>query len=508
MAGGTRVRQGRRWVRGRGLAPEPDSIGRDSQLHSTRRASRLLPSVGPIGGFATRRDAIFRRLLILADLVAVGVGLAIVSASTRRGLPIISLALLPLTVLFVKLAGRYDHDEVVIRKSTLDELPSLVAVAAVCAVAWALITEASGMSTNHVGVGVLWVSASISLVVARSIARAVARHSAPTERVLIAGSERSHAQLAHRLESDPTARSEVVGCLSLEPERIDVGDRAVRPSQTAFTRGDLETAVRELRVDRVLVVSSGSDSETTFEALTRANAAGVKVSILPGLLEVVGSAVEFDEVGGLMVLSVRRSGLGRSSLILKRAMDVAGATIGLIVLVPLWLVAAVAIKLDLPGPVYFRQRRVGRDGEVFELIKFRSMVVGADAERAALAPLNESAGVFKLARDPRVTRVGRVLRRTSFDETPQLINVLRGEMSLVGPRPLVLDEDRLVEGRHRNRLQLAPGMTGPWQVLGPKRPPLGEMVKIDFLYAANWSLWNDIKLLVRTMSHVVGLRGL
>ena len=116
--------------------------------------------------------------------------------------------------------------------------------------------------------------------------------------------------------------------------------------------------------------------------------------------------------------------------------------------------------------------------------------------------------MFKLSDDPRVTRVGRFLRRTSIDELPQLLNVLRGDMSLVGPRPLVVDEDRLVSGRHRDRLQFAPGMTGPWQVLGPKRPPLAEMVKTDYLYAANWSLWTDIKILVRTFSHVLALRGL
>jgi lipopolysaccharide/colanic/teichoic acid biosynthesis glycosyltransferase len=158
--------------------------------------------------------------------------------------------------------------------------------------------------------------------------------------------------------------------------------------------------------------------------------------------------------------------------------------------------------------VFFRQRRVGRDGGTFELIKFRSMVDGADAQREALAELNETDGIFKITSDPRVTRVGRWLRRTSIDELPQLINVLLGDMSLVGPRPLVMDEDRLVEGRHRERLQFAPGMTGPWQVLGPRRPPLSEMVKTDYLYATNWSLWTDVKILLRTLSHVFRQRGL
>jgi lipopolysaccharide/colanic/teichoic acid biosynthesis glycosyltransferase len=234
----------------------------------------------------------------------------------------------------------------------------------------------------------------------------------------------------------------------------------------------------------------------------------VKVSIVPRLFEVVGSSVEFDTVGGVTVLGVRRPGLSRSSRLVKRVVDVLGAGIGLLVLAPFGVVIALAIKLDSPGPVFFRQVRVGRDARTFWMVKFRSMVEGADAQRHALTALNESEGVFKLARDPRITRVGRALRRSSIDELPQLINVLLGDMSLVGPRPLIVDEDRLVQGRHRERLQFAPGMTGPWQVLGPRRPPLSEMVKTDYLYATNWSLWTDVKILLRTIAHVAAQRGL
>src|SRR5207244_151600 len=166
----------------------------------------------------------------------------------------------------------------------------------------------------------------------------------------------------------------------------------------------------------------------------------VKVSIVPRLLEVVGSAVEFDTVGGVTVLGVRRTGLSRSSLAVKRAMDVVGASVGLLVLAPFGLVVAALIRLDSPGPVFFRQQRVGRDGRTFAMVKFRSMVDGAETQRDALEAFNETAGVFKLTEDPRVTGVGRVLRRCSLDELPQLINVLLGDMSLVGPRPLIVDE--------------------------------------------------------------------
>jgi len=197
-----------------------------------------------------------------------------------------------------------------------------------------------------------------------------------------------------------------------------------------------------------------------------------------------------------------------SSLTVKRGFDVVGSTLGVIVLAPVLMLIALAIRIDSPGPVLFRQRRAGRDGRAFKMIKFRSMIDGAENQRAALAHLNEADGIFKIRRDPRVTRVGRILRRYSLDELPQLVNVLLGDMSLVGPRPLPLDEDRRIEGRHRRRLELRPGITGPWQLLGPTLVPLSEMVDLDNRYIAEWSLWTDIRILLATIPHIVGRRGI
>ena len=178
-------------------------------------------------------------------------------------------------------------------------------------------------------------------------------------------------------------------------------------------------------------------------------------------------------------------------------------------LYPVLLGIALAIRINSRGPVLFRQPRVGRDGELFEMLKFRSMYVGSETQRDELREQNEAAeGLFKIADDPRVTRVGRLLRRSSLDELPQLLNVVKGEMSLVGPRPLVVEEDRQIEGRHRRRLHLKPGMTGHWQIFGSSQIPLREMVTIDYLYVANWSLWNDVKVLVRTVPYVLARRGL
>jgi lipopolysaccharide/colanic/teichoic acid biosynthesis glycosyltransferase len=170
-------------------------------------------------------------------------------------------------------------------------------------------------------------------------------------------------------------------------------------------------------------------------------------------------------------------------------------------------VAALAIKLDSRGPILFRQRRIGKGGRLFRFNKFRTMVADAEERLDDLRPLSEDRHWLKLDRDPRITRVGRILRLTSIDELPQLWNVLRGDMSLVGPRPLIASEDERIRGYARMRLHLAPGMTGLWQVLGRTTIPFEEMVKLDFIYISNWSLWTDIKLLLRTIPAVAGRRG-
>jgi lipopolysaccharide/colanic/teichoic acid biosynthesis glycosyltransferase len=201
--------------------------------------------------------------------------------------------------------------------------------------------------------------------------------------------------------------------------------------------------------------------------------------------------------------------LSRSSKWIKRTFDVVCTSVGLLLIAPVMAAIAVAIKLDSRGPVLFRQTRVGRDGRCFRICKFRTMVVDAEARQADLAELNQAlGGLFKIRDDPRTTGVGRFLRRTSLDELPQLFNVLAGSMSLVGPRPLVVDEDERIQGWDRRRLALMPGMTGEWQILGSLRAPLPEMVKIDYLYVGGWSLWADVKILLRTVAYVLGRRGM
>jgi exopolysaccharide biosynthesis polyprenyl glycosylphosphotransferase len=263
------------------------------------------------------------------------------------------------------------------------------------------------------------------------------------------------------------------------------------------------------RVDRVIIAPDSHDQDEILHVIRLIKALHVKVSVLPRLLEVVGSSSTFEDVDGLTLLGVRQYGVTQSSAALKRLMDFGGAATGLLLLAPLLLMLAIAIKVDSRGPVFFRQRRIGRRGGVFLMIKFRSMVQDADSIKSELRHRNEAeGGLFKITDDPRITRVGHFLRRTSLDELPQLLNVLWGSMSLVGPRPLVQDEDARIEGWMRRRLAVKPGMTGMWQIFGSSRIPMDEMVKIDYLYGTNWSIWLDLKILLRTVPYVLRGRGL
>jgi lipopolysaccharide/colanic/teichoic acid biosynthesis glycosyltransferase len=271
----------------------------------------------------------------------------------------------------------------------------------------------------------------------------------------------------------------------------------------------LRRLIDDLGVHRVIIEPNEALPQITMDFVREAKATDVRVSLLPRILEVVGANIEVDDVNGLTLLGVRRFGLSRSSWLLKRGFDMTIASAALIVLSPFLLVISMLIKLDSTGPVIFRQTRIGRGGEPFQMWKFRTMISGADELKDTLKAHNEAAtGLFKIADDPRITRTGRRLRDASLDELAQLVNVLRGEMSLVGPRPLVSDEDGLIRGLDRRRLQLTPGMTGHWQIAGSSRVPLSEMVKLDYLYVAGWSLWTDIRLLLRTIPYMLARRGL
>jgi exopolysaccharide biosynthesis polyprenyl glycosylphosphotransferase len=456
------------------------------------------------------RDALYRKLLLVSDVLATCLTMAAVSATGGLRLSLSVAAVVPLVVLLAKMFGLYERDELVVRKTTLDEASSLFQVATVSTLTtWLVQDGAAGFTAFEAAV--LWPLLFVALIAGRAGARGIATRLTRPERCIVIGDRAAAEGL-----SDSVARSHGVNAVIIGRVPLQYGKRrgeeplgAALPCSVPFL-GDLDdlgSLLVTCEVDRVLVAPSVSANEDLLEVIRAVKTAGVKVSVVPRLFEVIGSAACFDDVEGTTLLGIRRYGLSRSSMLIKRALDIAVSASALAVLSPLFALVALSIKLDSPGPILFRQRRIGKGARDFEMLKFRTMTHDADERKAELAELNEASGLFKIADDPRMTRVGRLWRRMCIDELPQLVNVLRGEMSLVGPRPLVPDDDERIEGWYRRRLHVPPGMTGHWQILGSSRVPLYEMVKIDYLYGANWSLWGDLKIMLRTVPYVFARRG-
>ncbi|MGA2928488.1 MAG: exopolysaccharide biosynthesis polyprenyl glycosylphosphotransferase [Solirubrobacteraceae bacterium] len=490
----------RRWRRpllGIPFAALASSIGRgfgDRELERPIREGHQREQVG-------QREAVFRRSLGLADLfAAVTAALLCAVVLGHRALEPLALLALPLVVIAGKLVGSYDRDELLVNKATIDEAPRLFHLATLYALLFSLLQ--GQFLSGRLGAPqllALWAAMFVFTLLARGAARTFAHAATPVERLLFVGTEDSAERLRAKLAS-AGGQAAVVG-------RMSIGD-GVGPADATEAASMLHRVVDELGVHRVVIEPSEPHPQTTLDFVREAKGTGARVSLLPRILEVVGSSIEIDDVHGLTLLGVRRFGLSRSSLAVKRSFDIAGAGLMLVLFAPLLAALAVLVALDSRGSAIYRQTRIGREGRPFTMLKLRTMVEGADALKPALAPLNEAEGLFKIADDPRVTRVGRWLRRYSLDEVPQLINVMRGEMSLVGPRPLVRDDDAQITGLDRRRLYLTPGMTGRWQILGSARVPMSEMIKLDYLYVTGWSLWSDVKILLRTVPYVLARRGM
>ncbi len=331
---------------------------------------------------------------------------------------------------------------------------------------------------------------------------------------------RAHGKLVHRVLAvgGPTGISEVVAVLEREkylgyqvvgacaPRSVDPDDI---PVPLFGGPSDIRRVCVEQGADTVLVARGGYNTAGELRRIAWAlEGAGVELVVVPSLTDVAGPRIRMRPVAGLPLLHLQEPQAGEAGGFGKRAFDIVVSALALIVLSPVLLVVALLVKLSDGGPVLFRQHRVGRTGEPFDMLKFRSMVVDAEVRKASLIDENEGAGVlFKLRDDPRVTRVGRHLRRYSLDELPQLINVFRGDMSLVGPRPPLPDEvDRYHEDMRR-RLLVRPGITGLWQVSGRSELSWDESVRLDLYYVDNWSMLSDLVIMAKTVRAVVGSSG-
>jgi exopolysaccharide biosynthesis polyprenyl glycosylphosphotransferase len=503
------------WRRGHGQvdrgAPRRPLLRADVSpaWESVRRIER--PEDVPGVSALLKRDALQRRMLGVVDVVAAYIALVIAVYAVKGDHTSLSpwtVLVAPFVVLASKVIGLYDRDQHLLRKTTLDEMPQILYLSVVLALTtWLTETFVLHGYLTRPQVFTLTLCSFMLMAFGRLTARAAVVAATTQERCIVLGSAAAARRIAAKLNDARSTNAVVVGRVSIDRNEPDESSDRRGPAKL----GDVRSLVGVLcahAVERVIIAPSADGEEEILDAIRVIKALGVKVSVLPRLLEVVGSSSSFDDVNGMWLLGVRHFGLSRSSETLKRITDVVGAGLLLIVLLPLFVMLALAVKLTSRGPVFFSQKRIGRQGEVFKMLKFRSMVVGADTAKEALRTLNEAeGGLFKIEGDPRVTRVGRLIRRTSLDELPQLLNVLRGEMSLVGPRPLVPDEDALIEGWQRRRLAVKPGMTGLWQIFGSARIPMHEMVKIDYLYGANWSIWLDMKILLRTIPYILGRRG-
>jgi exopolysaccharide biosynthesis polyprenyl glycosylphosphotransferase len=441
------------------------------------------------------REQIYRRYLACADGVAALVSAIAAAAITSTHLTWLVVAAPAVLVVGAKVQGLYDRDDLVIRKSTWSELPRLLTLTAVTTlIGYAARSQLLGGQNSRAGFFLaLWLGLVASMLAGRTLARRIARARAPDERCVIVGDAAYCAGLG---EGIAHINGVTLVC-------------TVPLAELAGSADALHALTQRVSAHRLIIAFDRQLSDVaTLELVRLAKAIGLRVSLLPSVMAAVGGSVVVDQLAGYTLLGVPRFGLSKSSATIKRAADVLGALAALIILAPVMVIAAVLIKIDTRGPVFFQQTRVGRRGTRFGMLKFRSMVNGADALKVGLSNLNEAGdGMFKIAADPRVTVVGRALRRTKIDELPQLFNVLAGKMSLVGPRPLVLEEDEQIIGLDRRRLHLTPGMTGPWQILGSSEVPITEMAKLDYLYIANWSLWEDLRILGQTLFLVANRSG-
>ena len=320
-------------------------------------------------------------------------------------------------------------------------------------------------------------------------------------RVAIVGAGEVGRTVMRTIVAQPELGYQVVGFVDDNPEK---GQTDIGRFKALGSLRNLPRLIEDESVDEVVITLPWMYHRKIMSIVRECERRQVSARIVPDLFQMSLSRVDVDDLGGVPLIGVREAGFGRGTLLIKRGMDVVGAVAGFVLGFPLWGLIALAIRLDSPGPVVFRQTRVGVGGKRFEMYKFRSMREGAEAELDKLFDLNEADGyLFKIRDDPRLTRVGRFLRRTSLDELPQLWNVLRGEMSLVGPRPPVPAEVSRYKRWHKRRLDGRPGMTGLWQVSGRSLLSFDETVLLDIYYLENWSLWLDFKILLRTIPTVL-----
>jgi exopolysaccharide biosynthesis polyprenyl glycosylphosphotransferase len=463
-----------------------------------------------------RRGWYTRRALAAADMA--GLALAFIASTaifadrspladqvSLRAEVLLFVATLPLWVVLAKVLGLYDRDDSRADHSTADE--TLGVVNLVTLGTWTVFVGAwaTGLARPELDRLIsFWALALVLVSAGRVGARTIVRRMPIyVQNGVVVGAGHVGQLLARKILQHPEYGIRLVGFVDENPRarRSDIGELPLLGGID-----DLAEIVRSRDVERVIVAFSGEADDRTMSLVRSLRDEEVHVDLVPRLFELVGPRAEIHLLEGLPLLTVPPARLSRSSFALKRIVDVAGASVLLALTAPLFLIAAIRIKLESPGPIFFRQTRLGAYKQPFTAFKFRTMKVDTDAAEhreyirqtmSAGATMNGN-GTYKLSREDAVTRFGRFLRKTSLDELPQLINVLRGEMSLVGPRPCIPYETEFFEPHHFDRFLVPQGLTGLWQVTARANSTFGEALEMDVAYVRGWSIGLDLRLLMRT----------
>jgi len=463
-----------------------------------------------------RRSAKRIALRALADAMAVSValfGASIIrfeimdaAPAARWDYTIITLAAVPVWILLFYLYGLYEPRQVLGPVNEFKQVfHGVVAGTVVIFIADSIanMNLARGWALLAMVTGFLFVGGERLLV--RKTLHFLRRRGGDTTRTIVLGANHEARTVAKTLEREGWLGYKVLGFVDDEAAPgTELGDG----KKVIGTSAQLKELIEQRNASLVLVAASAFDTTSLNRLFWELQDIDVDLQITSGTIDLMASRMIVQSVAGVPLLYVRRTGMNRAQKTMKRALDMTGSGLGLLFLSPMLIAIALWIKKDSSGGVFFKQVRVGRDGAAFECWKFRSMYEDAEDRRAELEHLNEGPGLlFKLADDPRVTKAGKVLRRYSLDELPQLWNVLRGEMSLVGPRPALPSEVEQYDDWVRNRLKVKPGMSGLWQVSGRTDTSFSDYIRYDLFYIQNWSLSLDLWILWRTLRAVFSAEG-
>ncbi len=463
-----------------------------------------------------RRGWYTRRALALADVTGLTVAFIASTLVFANQVPVgdhigrrvevcLFLLTLPLWVAFGRALGLYDRDDARADHSTADE--TLGVINLVTLGTWMVFVAgwATGLAKPELDRSIAFWALAVALVASGRIAARTIVRRLPVyvQNGIVVGAGHVGQLVARKIQQHPEYGIKLVGFVDDNPR-----DRRSEIAHLSLLGGidDLAEIVGRREVDRVIVAFSGEADDRTMSLVRALRDKDVIVDVVPRLFELVGPRADIHLVEGLPLLTVPPARLRRSSRITKRLIDVAGAGVLLALTAPIFVIAAIRIRRESPGPVFFRQTRLGVDRRPFTALKFRTMTVDTDdtehreyiqSTMNADATMNAN-GTYKLSRDSAVTPFGRFLRKTSLDELPQLINVLRGDMSLVGPRPCIPYETEFFQPHHLDRFLVPQGITGLWQVTARANSTFGEALEMDVAYVRGWSIGLDLRLLMRT----------